>query len=293
MIWLQWVCVWGVGRVGGSRNKPNDTLMSLATDLNQVKPVSTGRFTVGEEIKETSLFWQKWDCYAIINRKLWEDIGCEWSEACNPKNRCITKERNVILASRYLGQSGFLFVKLKKSCLHKPCTTIYEDAVLSGLDNKQHCNDSVLCSNSWKVSRLTHAMFSFLCEMNNVEHQRKTTTSEASMTHECFFFSPPASVNPVVNPSYKTAWAQTLSLFTESKREAYVLIRFWHGVSILECPKSRPGQPSSLPPYSFKSTSLAHPSAETMIASLIFGNSLNLSNPWFWNISAAAAGLPD
>lgn len=41
-----------------------------------------------------------------------------------------------------------------------------------------------------------------------------------------------------------------------------------------------------------------HPSAETMIASLIFGNSLNLSNPWFWNIStaasaAAAAGLLD
>lgn len=39
-----------------------------------------------------------------------------------------------------------------------------------------------------------------------------------------------------------------------------------------------------------------HPSAETMIASLIFGNSLNLSNPWFWNIStaaSAAAGLLD
>lgn len=50
------------GGVGSSFNRPNDTLMSLATDVNQVKPVPTGRFTVGKEIKvftETSLSWQK------------------------------------------------------------------------------------------------------------------------------------------------------------------------------------------------------------------------------------------
>lgn len=34
-----------------------------------------------------------------------------------------------------------------------------------------------------------------------------------------------------------------------------------------------------------------HLSAETMIASLIFGNSLNLSNPWFWNISVCSSSI--
>lgn len=100
------------------------------------------------------------------------------------------------------------------------------------------------------------------------------------------------------HPSYKTVWSQTLSLFTEGEgkreRKAYVLIRFGHRVSILESQNQGQVILPPLPAYSFKSTSLVHPSAETMIASLIFGNSLNLSNPWFWNIcTAAAAGLVD
>lgn len=96
------------------------------------------------------------------------------------------------------------------------------------------------------------------------------------------------------HPSYKTVWFQTRSLFTERERKAYVLIRFGHRVSILESQNQGQVILPPLPAYSFKSTSLVHPSAETMIASLIFGNSLNLSNPWFWNIcTAAAAGLLD
>ncbi len=89
------------------------------------------------------------------------------------------------------------------------------------------------------------------------------------------------------HPRYKTAWAQTLSLVAE--RETYVLIRFGQRASVL----GSQNQGQAIPPASsFKSTSPQHPSAETMIASLIFGNSLNLSNPWFWNISTAAARRP-
>lgn len=87
------------------------------------------------------------------------------------------------------------------------------------------------------------------------------------------------------HPSYKTA-AQTLSLLVKGEGEKHM---YWLHldceVSILREPESRPGHPSS---HSFKSTSRQYPSAETMIASLIFGNSLNLSNPWFWNISSSS-----
>lgn len=65
----------------------------------------------------------------------------------------------------------------------------------------------------------------------------------------------------------------------------------WSNSAIWTVVESRPGHAllRSQSLCSFKSTNPLLPSVKTMIASLIFGNSLNLSNPWFWKISVAAA----
>lgn len=127
-----------------------------------------------------------------------------------------------------------------------------------------------------------------------VEHQRKTAPFEAYITHECSFpLSKSSDTTHRLSQNIQVTKQLKLSLCGSWRGKHMYWLDFLTLSLDFRVPESRPGQPSSLPPYSFKSTSLAHPSAETMIASLIFGNSLNLSNPWFWNISAAAAGPQD
>ena len=200
-----------------------------------------------------------------------EDIGSGRSEMCGPKSSAEQKSRN---KTKSLVTTGAV-MRLSLFCSHY--LHLYQLSRL-GVD-------------SWKAEFLKIQCFvlkrddvSWALEGKQQLMQAYSTKHISACSQQQIYRYNTRCSKPG-HPSYKTAWAQTLSLLVKGERDKHM---YWLQLDheVQNQPESAPGHPSS---HSFKSTSRWFPSAETMIAFLIFGNSLNLSNPWFWNISSSSS----